>query len=225
MSRDRCQPCRGTRHCQPDFCDVAGHGSHLSRDIILVFGVVGDPFLRFGVGSRGTGSRVSWRSSSPVSRSMTSMLRSAISRVTRVPASSLPRPMWCSRLSWRRVTLPASSTVSWRTRWWGLIERPGGDGLGPGGVDLGGGVAFECPVRSHRCCSALAKRSSWRLEFVRVVRAGSLGGEPFLLGLLESFDLAAGLRMVGRGSGPEPDSAAGRARSRGRSGRRRGVGR
>ena len=42
MSRDSRQRCPETRHCQPDRCDVAGHGPHLFRDIILVCGVVGD---------------------------------------------------------------------------------------------------------------------------------------------------------------------------------------
>jgi len=37
-------------------------------------------------------------------------------RVTRVPAWRRPRPMWCSRLSWRRVTVPVLSTRSCRTR-------------------------------------------------------------------------------------------------------------
>ena len=31
---------------------------------------------------------------------------------------ALPMPMWCSRLLWRRVTLPLVSTLSWRTRKW-----------------------------------------------------------------------------------------------------------
>src|SRR5215203_1825364 len=34
----------------------------------------------------------------------------------RVPASRAPRPMWCSRLLWRTVTLPPLSILSCRTR-------------------------------------------------------------------------------------------------------------
>jgi hypothetical protein len=55
MSRDSRQRCPETRHCQPDRCDVAGHGSHLFRDIILVCGVFGDPSWLLGAGSRGWG--------------------------------------------------------------------------------------------------------------------------------------------------------------------------
>ena len=36
----------------------------------------------------------------------------------RVCAWVRPMPRWCSRLPWRRVSLPNWSTVSWRMRKW-----------------------------------------------------------------------------------------------------------
>jgi hypothetical protein len=56
--------------------------------------------------------------SSPVSRSRTRMSRSATRSLTGRPLWALPMPMWWSLLSWRRVTVPLESTLSWRTRKW-----------------------------------------------------------------------------------------------------------
>jgi hypothetical protein len=39
-----------------------------------------------------------------------------MSTVTLVPVRCLLRPMWCSRLLWRRVMTAAASMRSWRTR-------------------------------------------------------------------------------------------------------------
>jgi len=50
-----------------------------------------------------------------------------------------PMPRWCSRLPWRRVSLPNWSTVSWRMRKIGAVVAVG--------VALGSAVYACCAVR------------------------------------------------------------------------------
>ena len=62
------------------------------------------------------GSKISSRIRAPVWRGMTRLCRSSVSKLIGVPARRAPRPMWCSRLLWRTVTLPQRSILSVRTR-------------------------------------------------------------------------------------------------------------
>ena len=81
----------------------------------------------------------------------------------------------------------------------GTDDGPGGDGLRAGRIRLRRGVAAEGAVRPDRVVVGL--------EAVQLVlrpgdRGGAgLGGEPLLQRLVEPFDLAASLRMVGPGVG------------------------
>jgi hypothetical protein len=72
-----------------------------------------------------------------------------------------------------------------------------GDGFGPGGIRGGGGG----PVRQGavRAAGVVAGDEGVQegLELGQVSRLGCLGGQPFLQGLLEPFDLALGLGVVG----------------------------
>jgi hypothetical protein len=84
-------------------------------------------------------------------------------------------------------------------------DRAGGGGLGAGGVGLHGCVAVQRAVRADRVVvvpepGQLAGQAAGGV-------CGWLRGEPLLLGLLEPFDLAAGLGVVGPGV-VEPDAEA-----------------
>src|SRR4051812_21109067 len=79
---------------------------------------------------------------------------------------------------------------------------PGGGGLGSGGVGLPGGSAREGTVRADVVVVA-AELGELALQAGGGL-GGWLGGEPFLLGLVESLDLSAGLGMV-RSGVVEPD--------------------
>ncbi len=68
--------------------------------------------------------------SSPSMVMMLRMCRSSMSMRMGVPARSLPMPMWCRRLLWRRVSFPSVSTLSVRTRKWALGADPLGPSLG-----------------------------------------------------------------------------------------------
>jgi hypothetical protein len=83
-------------------------------------------------------------------------------------------------------------------------DRPGGDGFGSGRERLGGGAPAQRPVRPDRVVVA---GEPIQLTLQRDHRGSPrLGGEPLLLGLVEPFHLAAGLRMIRPGMA-DPDSA------------------
>lgn len=86
----------------------------------------------------------------------------------------------------------------------GVDRGAGGDCGRAGGVGLAGGAAVQCAVRPDGVVVA-AELIKLGLELSDGDRAG-LSVEPFLQGLVESFDLAAGLRVIGAGMG-EPDPA------------------
>ena len=80
----------------------------------------------------------------------------------------------------------------------------GGDGFGSGLIRLGGGTSAQCAVRPD---GVVVEGEPVEL----VLQPGHCGGaglrgEPFLLGLVEPFHLAAGLGMVGPRVA-DPDSA------------------
>ena len=110
--------------------------------------------------------------------------------------------MWCSRLLCRRISLPLVSILSWRTRKWpsisgmpdALARRAG---LGPCGVGLGRGAAPQGAVRPD-VVVVVAEPVELLLE-IREGGGSRLGGQPFLLGLVEALHLAAGLWVVGPG--------------------------
>src|SRR4029453_16042497 len=142
----------------------------------------------------------------------------------RLPACARPRPMWRSRPAWRRVTTPVVSMRSRRAREGRARRGPGGGGVGgdPGGVDavaadavvpgqagsggvglgpgrvgLRGGGTVERAVGSDGVVVA-AEPVELALERGEG-GSGGLRGQPFLLGLVEAFDLPAGQRVVGAG--------------------------
>jgi hypothetical protein len=86
----------------------------------------------------------------------------------------------------------------------GADDRAGGDGFRSGGVGLGRRSAAEGAVRPDGVVVAL--------EAVQLALqlgdggGGGLGGEPLLQGLVEPFNFAAGLRVVGPGM-TDPDAA------------------
>jgi hypothetical protein len=80
-----------------------------------------------------------------------------------------------------------------------------GGSIGPGRVGLGGGVAADGPVWPD-VVVVVTEGVQLPLQFGGGACAG-LGGQPLLLGLVEAFDLAAGLRVVG--PGVAEDDAAG----------------
>ena len=127
-----------------------------------------------------------------------------MSRLIGVPASRAPRPMWCSRLSWRRVTAPQRSIFVVSDPVVGGDDRAGGNGFGSGRIGLGGGAPAQRAVRPDGVVVGL--------EPVQLVLQPDQGGgrglgpQPFLLGLVEPFHLAAGLGMVGPGM-MQPDAA------------------
>ena len=88
-------------------------------------------------------------------------------------------------------------------------DRAGRDGFGPGGVGLGGGAAAQRPVRPD---GVVVGGEPVQLVLQPGQGGGAgLRGQPFLLGLVEPFHLAAGLRMVGPGvveTGPRAARAA-----------------
>jgi hypothetical protein len=80
--------------------------------------------------------------------------------------------------------------------------QPGRAGGGAGGEGGGGGAAAQRAVRADGVVVA-----GEGVELVLQggdVAGGGLAGEPFLQGLVEALDLAAGLRVVGAGV-PEAD--------------------
>ena len=80
------------------------------------------------------------------------------------------------------------------------VERDaGGGGFGSGCVGLGGGASVQSAVRPDVVVVGL-EDVELALQFGDGGCLG-LGGQPFLEGLVEPLDLAAGLRVVGRGSG------------------------
>ena len=105
--------------------------------------------------------------------------------------------MWCSRLLWRRVTVPPVSMRVVADPVVGGRSCAGGEGFGAGGVGLRRGCAGRGLGGAGWCCSRRRNRFSWCCS------AGScgrwLGGQPLLLGLVEPLHFAAGLRMVGPG--------------------------
>ena len=132
------------------------------------------------------------------------MCRLSISRVIGVPARRAPRPMWWSRLLWRRVTLPPGSISVVADPVVGRDDRPGRHSFRSGAIGLHRGAPVEGAVRQH---GVVVAGESVQL----VLQPGGCGrrrlcGEPFLLGLVEPFHLAAGLRMVGPGMA-DPDAA------------------
>jgi hypothetical protein len=74
---------------------------------------------------------------------------------------------------------------------------PGGDRFGSGGIGLGRGAPVQCAVGSDGVVVA-GEPVELALQSAQGGRR-RLGGQPFLLGLVEPFDFAAGLRMVGPG--------------------------
>jgi len=79
----------------------------------------------------------------------------------------------------------------------GVDEWPVGDGFGAGSEGFGGGVSLQCPVRA---LGVVVAGEAVQLGLEGFDRGGGfLFGEPFLLGLVEPFDLAAGLGVVGAG--------------------------
>jgi hypothetical protein len=75
--------------------------------------------------------------------------------------------------------------------------RPGGGGFDPGGVGLGWGGAADGPVRA---AGVVVGGEAVELGLQGAGGGGGpLAGEPFLQGLVEALDLAAGLRVAGAG--------------------------
>jgi hypothetical protein len=73
---------------------------------------------------------------------------------------------------------------------WGEGERAGGDGFGAGGVGHGGRPPADGAVRALGVVG-VAEAVELGLELVDGCGA-RLAGQPFLEGLVEAFDLAAG---------------------------------
>src|SRR5215217_4312684 len=75
----------------------------------------------------------------------------------------------------------------------------GGDGLGSGEVGLHRGASTQRPVGP---AGVVVVDEPVELALQRCDGGcGGLGGQPLLLGLVKAFDFAAGLRVVGAGSG------------------------
>ena len=79
----------------------------------------------------------------------------------------------------------------------GVAFPVAGGGLGPGGAGGGGGgPAGQGAVRPAGVVAG-GERIQQGLQPGEVSGLGVLGGQPFLQGLLEPFDLALGLRLSG----------------------------
>ena len=144
-------------------------------------------------------SMVSSRRSSPVTALTTLTLRSWTSRMTWVPLWVRPMPMWRS-LPWRagslfRICRPCRADPVVGVG----VSAGSGEGFGQQVVEGRGGRRWG----RDRCgrwwlyCSTKPSSSSCSSRWWR---AGGLGAEPVLHGLLEAFDFAAGGGVVGLGS-------------------------
>ena len=126
---------------------------------------------------------------------MTVTVRAATRMSTGVWAWVMPMPRWCSRLPWRRVSLPNLSTVSWRMRRCALGWLRGvGFGSGVVGV-VGGGVAGVGAVGPLGVVDG-GEGVEQGLQLGQGGWSWS-GGEPAFEGLVEAFDFALGLWVVG----------------------------
>ena len=105
--------------------------------------------------------------------------------------------MWCSRLLWRRGDGAASIDGVVADS---IVRRdldPGGDSFRFRGIGLVGRASSQHPVGRLGVVAAggLVKLALQRPDR----RSGRLDCQPFLLGLVEPFHFAAGLRVVGPG--------------------------
>ena len=163
--------------------------------------IVGSAFVVCGLGRGGgrwagvlRGSRIRSRRSSPAAAWMTRMCRSWTSSRTSVPVRVRPTPMWCRRPLTRRVTQPALSILSWRTRSWVSRARsvPGGLGRAGGVGGRGGRAVGQGAVRSVVVVGA-DEEVEQCLQLGNRARLGGLGWQPFLhrlaLHLLKAFPI------------------------------------
>jgi hypothetical protein len=174
----------GSNPPPPTVCDVSGHRSHVSRDIVpcSAYGLVvpiriehelpeqlsvlaHDPHVE--PGHQHEHARPAWRR---------------------------PTLMWCSRLSWRSVTPPPRSSRSRRTRQCAGIGGPVGAAFGRAGVGLCRRATTDRPVRPHLVVVG-AEPVELGLQLLDRSCPGLLA-EPPLEGLVEPLHLPAGLRVI-----------------------------
>src|ERR1044072_4743960 len=114
--------------------------------------------------------------------------------------------MWWSLLSWRRVTVPAVSTLSWRMRKW-VSGSPvvAARALIQGAIGLQGRAPAQRPVRPDR---VVVMREGVKLALqLRERPHRRLVCQVALERLVQALDLAAGLGVVGPrvlGGDPQP---------------------
>src|SRR4051812_34131803 len=130
---------------------------------------------------------------------MTRMCRSWTRSRTSVPVRVRPTPMWCSRPATRRVTQPALSILSWRTRsWMSRARSVPGVALGRAVSAVAGVARWQGAVRPVVVVGG-DEDVEQGLQLRNRGRLGGLRGQPFLHRLLEPFDLAAGGGVVRAG--------------------------
>src|SRR6266508_2182789 len=113
--------------------------------------------------------------------------------VMRVPAQRIPTPI----RQGLRVRCPAEDTVTITTWGWPVGELVEGTAAGLGVVALGGDAAADALVGAVPVV-AVAEGVELGLELGEGA-GGVEGGEVFLEGLVEAFELPAGLGVVGAG--------------------------